>query len=381
MSQAEQTNTAQTAAAATLDTTLQCNSCGATLHYAPGTHHLLCTYCGAANEIADTDTSPIVSFDYQDFITNKLLNGETAQQAKIVSCKNCGASTTLPPEVNSDNCAFCASPLVISEAENRQIVKPHYILPFLVPQTQALESFRGWLKGLWFAPSDLSKMDSGGDARQLKGIYIPHWSYDTDTVSDYTGSRGEYYYVTETYTENVDGEDVVRTREVRQTAWYPASGTVASSFNDIMISASNSLPQKVANRLEPWRLQSLVHYNEQYVSGFRSELFQIDAEAGLETAKSRMDPPIRQTIIRDIGGDEQSIHGYETIYNNIALKYLLLPVWISAYKYNNKLYHFTVNACTGEVVGERPYSAAKITLAVIAGIALIIFIIMMLSNK
>lgn len=363
---------------ATTNNTLQCNSCGATLHFAPGTHHLQCSYCGSANEIADTDNSPIVSFDYHDFIANQ--HSETsAHMANVVSCKNCGATTTLPPEVISDNCAFCASPLVISEAENKSIPKPHYILPFLVPQPQALESFRIWLKKLWFAPSDLSKMVNN-DARQFKGVYIPHWSYDAVTISDYIGSRGEYYYVTETYTENVDGEDVQRTREVRNTAWYPASGRVGLNFTDILISASNSLPQKVANRLEPWRLDSLVHYNEQYVSGFRSELFQIDAENGLEEAKQLMLPTIRKSVLEDIGGDEQQIQDISTTYNNLGLKYLLLPAWISAYKYDNKLYHFTVNACTGEVVGERPYSAAKIALAVLAGIILIIIIIMALKN-
>ncbi|HWK07937.1 MAG TPA: hypothetical protein VNS58_30120 [Puia sp.] len=358
----------------TLNTSLQCTSCGATLQFAPGTHHLQCTYCGAANEIVDTASGPIISFDYEDFIASKY-GAATAPMASIISCKNCGASTTLPPEVNSDNCAFCASPLVLSEAQNRPFAKPHYILPFLVAQPQALESFRNWLKRLWWAPSDLAKMINS-DARQFKGIYIPHWSYDADTISDYSGSRGDYYYVTETYTETVDGEEVVRTREVRNTAWFPVSGTVDQPFNDILISASNSLPQQVAGRLEPWRLESLVHYNEQYVSGFRSELFQIDAEKGLEEAKQRMKPIIHQAILSDIGGDEQIIDGVNTSYGNLALKYLLLPAWISAYKYNNKLYHFTVNACTGEVVGERPYSAAKITLAVIAGIALLIFIIM-----
>jgi len=369
MSQAEQT--------ATLHTNLQCSSCGAILHFVPGTHHLQCTYCGAANEIADTATGPIVSFDYQDFIADKY-GGAATQIASVVSCKNCGASITLPPEVNSDNCVFCASPLVINEAESKPIVKPHYLLPFLVPQADALDSFRRWLKNLWFAPSDLSKMVSS-EARRLKGVYIPHWSYDTDTVSHYSGSRGEYYYVTETYTENVNGRQETRTREVRHTAWHPASGTVGCDFNDILISASNSLPQKVAGRLEPWRLESLVHYNEQYVSGFRSELFQIDAENGFETAKQIMDPEIRKTILADIGGDEQRIHDYDTSYDNIALKYLLLPTWISAYKYKDKIYHFTVNACTGEVVGERPYSALKIALAVIAGILLVIFIIMALN--
>src|SRR5581483_7107038 len=104
MSQAEQT--------VIQNTTLQCKSCGATLHFAPGTHQLQCSYCGASNDIADTDSSPIVSFDYEDFIANGN-GGEASKMASVVSCKNCGASTPLPPEVNSDNCPFCASPLVL----------------------------------------------------------------------------------------------------------------------------------------------------------------------------------------------------------------------------------------------------------------------------
>jgi DNA-directed RNA polymerase subunit RPC12/RpoP len=355
---------------ASLNTTLQCTNCGATLHFAPGTHQLQCTYCGTANEIKNTDDGPVVSFDYQTFIDNN-----TAQQTeRVVSCKNCGAATTLPPEVNSDNCVFCTSPLVISDAENKQLVKPHYVLPFIVPQQEAFASFRTWLSKLWFAPSDLSKMVSS-NTRQFKGVYIPHWSYDADTTTDYEGRRGDYYYRTETYTETVDGKQVTRSREVRHTAWSHASGTVMNRFDDVLISASKSLPQKVAGRLEPWRMDALVHYNEQYVSGFRSELYQIDAVEGLGEAKNRMDPAIRDTICNDIGGDEQSISNYEPVYHNLALKYLLLPAWISAYKYNNKLYHFTINACTGEVVGERPYSATKIALTIIAAIVLIIIII------
>ncbi len=30
---------------------------------------------------------------------------------------------------------------------------------------------------------------------------IPFWTYDTNTTTDYTGQRGEYYYETETYYE------------------------------------------------------------------------------------------------------------------------------------------------------------------------------------
>src|SRR6186713_388209 len=189
---------------ASLNSTLQCSNCGATLHFAPGTRQLQCTYCGTANEIAKTDDGPVVSFDYQTFIDNNTLNQQTE---RVVSCKNCGAATTLPPEVNSENCVFCTSPLVLSEAEDKHLLKPHYILPFLVPQQQAFTSFRTWLSKLWFAPSDLSKMVTS-NARQFKGIYIPHWSYDADTTTNYEGQRGDYYYTNESYTEMVDGKMV-----------------------------------------------------------------------------------------------------------------------------------------------------------------------------
>jgi hypothetical protein len=55
-------------------------------------------------------------------------------------------------------------------------------------------------------------------------------------------------------------------------------------------------------------------------------------------------------------------------------KHILLPVWLSTFRYNNKVYQFLINARTGEVQGERPYSPAKITLAVVGGILLVLFL-------
>jgi hypothetical protein len=49
-------------------------------------------------------------------------------------------------------------------------------------------------------------------------------------------------------------------------------------------------------------------------------------------------------------------------------KLVLLPIWIAAYLYGGKTYQVFVNAHTGQVVGERPYSKVKIALAVVAGL-------------
>jgi len=57
-----------------------------------------------------------------------------------------------------------------------------------------------------------------------------------------------------------------------------------------------------------------------------------------------------------------------------------LPVWIGAYRFQGKVYQVAVNARTGEVQGERPYSAAKIAL-LIAVILLVIFVIVLLNRQ
>jgi hypothetical protein len=84
-----------------------------------------------------------------------------------------------------------------------------------------------------------------------------------------------------------------------------------------------------------------------------------------------MRPVIESTVRTDIGGDVQQISSLSTDYNDIKFKHILLPLWISAYRYNEKVYRFTVNARTGEVQGERPYSAWKIFFFVLTILAVI----------
>ncbi|MFD2146553.1 hypothetical protein [Mucilaginibacter antarcticus] len=91
----------------------------------------------------------------------------------------------------------------------------------------------------------------------LKGVYLPHWTYDTDTTTIYTGQRGDYYYTTETYTETVNGRSETRTRQVRHTRWSSASGTVNCDFRDLVVPASKSLPDKTLYNLTPGSFRHL----------------------------------------------------------------------------------------------------------------------------
>jgi hypothetical protein len=124
----------------------------------------------------------------------------------------------------------------------------------------------------------------------------------------------------------------------------------------------------------------LVKFDERYMSGFRSETYQLDPERGFVKAAEQTAGEINSAIRDDIGGDEQRIDSTDTQYLDKAIKYLMLPVWVSAYNYNNKVYQFTVNASTGEVIGQRPVSAIKIILAVLLLIVLIITGVILYQN-
>jgi DNA-directed RNA polymerase subunit RPC12/RpoP len=351
-----------------------CGQCGADLKFEPGVQALSCPYCGFSNPIPVIEDNVIEEKDYYAFL-QQAQSAVEMEDVITVKCVGCGSETTLDPNVTADECPFCSTSLV-KTGSSHKLIKPEALLPFKIRQKEAQDLFRSWLGSLWFAPNKLqafARSDHG-----LNGVYIPHWTYDTNTVTNYTGERGEHYYVTVTRTDS-DGNEY-SDREQR-TNWYYTSGTVYNDFDDLVVPATRSLPETPLHELEPWDTTELVAYDDAYLSGFRSESYQIGLEDGFNHAKRLMSGPIDSNVRNNIGGDEQRVHSTNTQYNNITFKHILLPIWISAYKYQGKTFQFLINARTGEVQGERPWSWVKITLAVIAAIIVIIVMILIFSKS
>ncbi len=354
-----------------------CSQCGAKLDFAPGTATLKCPYCGFENPISQS-SAKIEELDYRTFL-DQLASSKDTHDARRVKCDKCGAETTMPPDVTSGLCPFCGANMVFT-GQTSSLIKPEALLPFAITQKGAFEDFRRWIRKLWFAPGDLKQYAQS--EQKLVGVYVPYWTYDSDTTTSYTGERGDYYYVTESYSAYENGRQVTRTRQVRHTRWTPAAGTVRTSFDDILILGSRSLPAKYAERLEPWDLANLVPFADEYLSGFRAESYQVSLSEGFEEAKKIMASEIQRCIRQDIGGDEQRIHSADTRYSKITFKHILLPVWMSAYRFRDRVFRILINARTGEVQGERPYSAWKIAGAVLVGlIVLVIIVVIAASNK
>lgn len=347
-----------------------CERCGAKVEFAPGTDVLKCPYCGGETRIP-ASTEGIVEREYRSAATAELGADAETEEVTSVRCDSCAALVEPSPSQEAFPCPYCGSSIVARELSQR-LIKPQALLPFRVDRNEATQLFRSWIKKLWFAPDALKKL-ARLDGR-LQGLYAPYWTYDAGTVTRYTGQRGDEYTVTKTRTVMRDGKPVRQTYQEVKVRWRPASGTVSRAFDDMLVVGSKSLPRDLAVELEPWDLGSLVTYADEYLSGFTAERYQIDIRSGWARARERMEEVIRGDVKRDIGGDRQRIHSLDTTHTDVTYKHVLLPMWICSYRYKDRIYRFLVNARTGEVQGQRPWSWVKITLTAIA-VAAIVFML------
>ena len=342
-----------------------CQSCGTDLRYEPGTDILECDYCGNTEKIKNTmgfRGSAIREMDFRRAIKEGLNEFEMSE-LRTFECVNCGAHVEFDPDAHSSDCPFCATPVVGETGSERQI-KPQAVLPFGLSEKEARGRMAEWLGGLWFAPNGLRQYARKG--RKLDGIYVPYWTYDADTKSQYTGQRGTVYYVNQSYTATVNGKRVRRTRRVAKVRWKPVRGRVARFFDDVIVLASKSLPKKYTDGLAPWDLSQLEPYRPEYLAGFRAEGYTVKLDEGYKEARAYMNRMIERDVKFDIGGDRQRIGTLNTDVGTLTFKHVLLPVWMAAYKYRGKTYRFVVNGRTGTVQGERPFSFWKIFFAVLA---------------
>jgi len=340
-----------------------CEGCGADLKFHIGVQTLKCPYCGFEKQIEFDDDAQVVEQDFHAMLARvralheKDRHDEEGQNE--VRCDACGGNVVFVGSLTSSECPYCASPIQLENvhtAEHR--IPVDGVLPFLVTNDSARTKLGVWVKSRWFAPNEFMRRGVEG---KFNGVYLPYWTFDSMTFTRYVGQRGEHYWVT-----TGSGKDE---RRERRTRWYPANDRFQRFFDDVLVLATRNLPRKLMLKLEPWPLGKVVTFNQQMLAGYLARTYEVELDEGFAEAKKRIDTSLEDDVRKRIGGDTQRVHSIKTRYEALTLKHLLLPVWLLAYRYHEKTYQVMINAGTGEVQGERPYSWVKITMTAIAGIA------------
>ncbi len=341
-----------------------CINCGAELTYEPGTTSVTCDYCGHKEEIS-IETSKFEELELYPYL-DQMGDQKNSEEISILHCKNCGANQHVEENYKSLHCVYCSMPLILEDAYKEDWILPGAVLPFQIDSKKAFLIFQKWVKGLWWAPNKLKKASL--DPQFTKGLYLPYWTFDAQLYADYVGERGDYYYVTETYRDS-DGN--TRTRQKRRTSWSHASGNVSGFVDDTLVVASKQRAGRVPSKIARWDLKKLQPFHSGFLAGFVTEKYTTTLKEGYEDSKEEARAIATSWARQDIGGDEQRVSSIDMELTEETFKHILLPVFVSAYKYNGKEYNFFVNGESGALSGKRPYSFWKIFFAILTAIIII----------
>ena len=342
------------------ETDKKCPQCGGVMDFDPATGNLKCPYCDYEETIKVKDKDPKHAEELDFYSAEHTANHDWGVETKTVLCKACGAESIYDALQTSAVCPFCGSNQVM-DANDQDTMAPGGVVPFKVSDKEAAELFKKWIKRKWFCPK-LAK--DSAKPKKFKGIYLPYWTFDADTVSSYHGEYGIDHTK-----KDKDGNTHTTTE------WHKTSGTHREFIDDELVLASKNHDSSMLHKLEPFDTANNKSYKPEYIAGFVAERYSLGLKDAWKTAtrsiKEKLNRHISDNIKIEKRADRVRNLTLETDFSNITYKYLLLPIWVSNFKYNDKVFQFMVNGQTGKVAGKTPISVPKVIITVVAVIAII----------
>jgi DNA-directed RNA polymerase subunit RPC12/RpoP len=357
-----------------------CKGCGAEQYFAPDKKGLACNHCGAGEPLP-----PPAGFTAPEHPLILNAPGETPPPLPSAAaqgyglemaqrkCKQCGAAMSVPAKQKTSECAFCGSKFVEENVSTAQVEAPETVLPLAISTQQARQLYTDWIKKGWFTPSALKRENQ---LENLQGFYLPFWTFDAKTHSDWTAERGTYYYTTESYT--VNGR--TQTRQVQHTRWSPAAGRRDDLYDDVLVPAARADIKTLLVKVEGFDTKTgLVPYAPAYLAGWGALAYSVDKAEAWTEAEAIIRGDQERKCGSDVGGDTHRFLNVLTKFFDPFYKHTLLPYWICSYRYHDKVFQFVINGQTGKIAGTKPVSWLKVTLAVLFALAVIGLFI--LANK
>ena len=293
------------------------------MEFDPESGTLKCPSCGDSVEIENIEENI-----KEHRMTREALGTIRAEEktSHTMVCQGCGAKVEVDATSTAAECPYCGSKYVLSEKQEDALI-PDGVIPF---------QFHSWVKGRFWAPGELKNLYQRD---RLQGIYLPYWTFDARTETDYRARGGRVHH--ETYRDS-DGKTRTRT----YVTWHDVSGHLSYQFDDLLIPASDKLDLGLLDGAECFCI-SLDSAHGQAIQEMKNRLTQMaDGEV-----LSRYDQVDGMRIYPVFSGE--------------TYKHVLVPVYATAYQYRDKVYHVLINGQTGMIKGEYPKSIFKIALCVL----------------
>ena len=270
-------------------------------------------------------------------------------------CSGCGASMSFDARAGTLRCPFCAS-LDMAQQKDTKVLAPRRVVPFRLSREEAVATMRKWLGRGFFRPSGLSQQAS---VVQMQPVYVPYWVFEATTHTYWTA-------------------DSSRTPARADGDWFPMSGEHRGRYSNLLIGASGALTPAETAAIGPFDLSQGVPPDKLDLQNVTVEQFSVPRKYARPLARSGLEQMEAEGCAQEVPGRSRNLHVNVRI-ESMSSEPALLPVWIMAYRYKERLYRFLANGQSGRSTGKAPTSWLKI-LTIAAAVVLAVLILLICSR-
>ncbi len=315
-------------------TEVKCPGCGASigLKYDPETLNMTCPFCGLVSQLPNPGSSPAVQeLDFNSALQRASVNWGNIK--KLIVCANCGGQTIFDAEQVTGACPFCGSTSVTPAAENSQIMAPQAVIPFGITKEQTQLCFENFIN----SSHVVSKKVYGCKLENVMGIYLPFWTYDALTVSNY----------------------FAHTMETRYAPSQNIRGVLNKFYDDLVIYGSDKIRHPHIKRVQEFDFQRMVPYTAKYLAGIPAERYTVGLNDGWERAKEQIREKTKRILNRKFFM-KATIDAINYSFYNVKFRYVLAPIYLATYKCGRKTFPVAINGQTGKTYCKYPTFLGKL---------------------
>lgn len=262
-------------------------------------------------------------------------------------CSGCGASMSYDASAKALRCPFCAS-TDLHEQPDARILAPQSVVPFETDQRQAMAALRDWLgRGFW-RPGDLAQRAM---VVAMQPVYVPYWVCEARTFTYWTA-------------------DTSQTPLGARADWYPLTGEHHGTYRGVLVGASAALTPKETAALCPFDLSRGLAPEQVDLDNITVEQFTVPRKYARPLARQSLDSLEAEACRKLVPGSCRNLK-VNVRLEGLTTTPMLLPTWVMAYRYRNRVYRFLVNGQTARATGQAPISLSKILVAVAIALAVL----------
>jgi DNA-directed RNA polymerase subunit RPC12/RpoP len=334
--------------------TYNCPHCGSTTQYDIAAGGVTCEYCGYTVETqAEKVGRQAQTFEFTLEAVNRANQGWGAER-RLLHCDNCGAELSLPENALSITCPFCTSNKVNVRVAPIDQLRPHVIIPFKIQKDITRKNLQEWLGKGWFHPDGLA---GSVVVNHFTGIYLPFWTFSADIDARWEAEVG--------YERTVRHFDKATSTWQNRTEidWRWEAGNVVIDVTDTLVPGSTHASALILKKLEPYNLNEMTEYNPDFLAGWQANTYDVPLEEAWKVGKETMRERSKRACYANIPTSHVRSFSMDADFKNEVWRIVLLPVYISAYRFEEKIYQVMINGQTGAVAGQKPVAWWKVWLA------------------